>query len=133
MSQTSNPSATSMYNNTRSSSIPKSNQNESIQVLKTVFLPPPAPPVSHLTPSLPFHPFSVQMWSRWPSTGSPETSTLWMTWTTGSLCVTRMGRHVSLSWTRSCIILKALPWTPPWGQFDILLSVLCVNTHHANS
>lgn len=64
------------------------------------------------------------MWNRWPSTGSPETFTLWMTWTTGSSCVTRTGRHVSPSWTRSCTTLKASPWTPLWGQFDLLLSVL---------
>ena len=74
-------------------------------------------------------PLSVQMWSRWPSTGSQETSTLWMTWTTGSLCVTRTGRHVSHCWTWSCTILKALLWTRPWGQFELLLSVLCMSTH----
>lgn len=70
---------------------------------------------------------SVQMWSRWPLTGSQETSTLWMTWTTGSSCVTRMGRHVSRSWTRSCTTLKASLWTPPWGTFD--LPTRCEHAH----
>lgn len=83
-----------------------------------------------LPPPHPLALSSLQMWSRWPSTGSPETSTLLMTWTTGSSCVTRMGWHVSPSWTRSCTTPKASPWTPPWGWFDILLFALCINTLH---
>lgn len=53
-----------------------------------------------------------------------------MTWTTGSLCATTTGRHVSLSWTRSYTTPKASPWTPPWGQLDHLLSL---SHAHANS
>ncbi len=122
MSQTSYPSAASLNNNiTRSSSAPvKMNQFKYWKHCFCFYLPSCPPP--------PLHP-SVQMWSRWPSTGLPETSTLWMTWMTGSSCVTRMGRHVSPSWTRSCTTLKASPWTPPWGQFHLLLSVSYINTH----
>lgn len=71
------------------------------------------------------------MWSRWPLTGWPETSTLWTTWMTGSSCVTRMGRHVLPSWIRSCTTPKASLWTPPWGECGHFLKVRREG-HHTN-
>lgn len=77
---------------------------------------------------------SIQMWSRWPSTGWQGTSTLWMTWTTGSSCATKWGRFVSPCWTWSCTTLKASPWTPPWGQLWLLLFQLHVHVQtHVNT
>lgn len=100
---------------------------ESLQVQFLLHL---APSVSHLLPH-PTSNFSIQMWSRWPLTGWPETSTLWTTWMTGSSCVTRMGRHVLPSWIRSCTTPKASLWTPPWGECGHFLKVRREG-HHTN-
>lgn len=48
----------------------------------------------------------AQMWSRWLSTGSRATSTLWMTSTTGSLSATRTESLASRCWTWSCTTPK---------------------------
>lgn len=62
-----------------------------------------------------------QMWNRWPLTGWPRTSTLWMMWTIGCLSATRTARPASLCWTRISTTLKASPWTRPWGWYHALL------------